>query len=277
MLVGGTLCIGNLPPLQVTPYLAVSGQVRWMRSLYPPTRLHLAVAASVAGGHFGRLTHATVGQDLRWLVDTGGDVAADEIARLMSRRTGGTLTASPVLAWDPGTREYRPMLQLTGGAWALAAMDCVLTTDAHCRVRGTAFPILRFTHTRLEVHRRPQMPTQVEELQRGIASWTPTRQPGQRMSVELVRLTTPADDRGAPNGAAARTMLLSRTDINWGGQGASCQTLRHGLTEALIRTITLEQDSLAGRSAASARFPHCPGGFGPAMSAERPAAGSAAP
>ena len=91
MMVGGTLTLGGVTPAMISLVIEGTTAGQWMG------RLHLPVRILCEPDNPVRL------HDLQWLVDTGGDLEADQVARALGDQIGAMVTATPVNAMHPDT------------------------------------------------------------------------------------------------------------------------------------------------------------------------------
>ncbi len=95
-----------------------------------------------------RLPAADRGHDLQWLVDTGGDLDADPVARTMGNLIGAMVSSTPVNAPHPDSDAFGDMVAVrvptdrAAAVRALAASDMGLTIAGrrcHCFFRSRSF------------------------------------------------------------------------------------------------------------------------------------------
>ena len=94
-----------------------------------------------------RIPLADRGHDLQWLIDTGGDIEADHVARSLSTMIGGAVAAAPVVALHPDTESYSPMVPVRVTAALARAMRAMVGTCHPIIVRrvSTSHPVDHFT------------------------------------------------------------------------------------------------------------------------------------
>jgi hypothetical protein len=88
----------------VRPILEGTAAEQWLGRLQQPVRI-LCEPDNAGRPHeaWMRLPAADRGHDLQWLVDTGGDIEADQVARALGAQIGAMVTATPVNALHPDT------------------------------------------------------------------------------------------------------------------------------------------------------------------------------
>lgn len=91
----GVVAVAGLDPGLVRGLVEEAGAAAWLRPLCTLVRLS---AGPAAGPCPVRVTCATIGRDLQWLVHTGGTICCDAVARGVGRAVGAAITAAPVEA-----------------------------------------------------------------------------------------------------------------------------------------------------------------------------------
>jgi len=136
MITGGMLILGGASPATVQPLLDVIGARRWIPAVAPPARL----VCEPGDSRFARvcLPAADRGHDLQWLVDSGGDIGADEdeVASAVGRQIHGMVAGAPVVALHPDTDVYADMVTVRVPPDRAAAMRALASTGLCIHVAG---------------------------------------------------------------------------------------------------------------------------------------------
>ena len=142
MVMAGAVVLGGTSPALVAPMLEGTTADKWIGRLFPAVRLVCeAGSTSGDGDEWIRIPLAERGHDLQWLVDTGGDIDADLVARTVGNLIGGMVAGAPVNALHPDSDAFGDMVAVrvpTDRATAigeLAASDMGLTiTGRRCHL-----------------------------------------------------------------------------------------------------------------------------------------------
>ncbi|MFM7983417.1 MAG: hypothetical protein ACKPKO_29245, partial [Candidatus Fonsibacter sp.] len=111
MIAGSAVWVGGLTPAMVAPVMDTLGVDQWMGRIHRPVRIEQeANNAGPHGGVVARLSAADKGQDLQWLVDTGGDIDADEVGCALGSLIGAAVSSAPVNALHPDSGIFADMV-----------------------------------------------------------------------------------------------------------------------------------------------------------------------
>ncbi|MFM7990213.1 MAG: hypothetical protein ACKPKO_63950, partial [Candidatus Fonsibacter sp.] len=149
MISGGSLWIGGLTPTIARPVLEATDVQQWLTRLQEPVRLN--VEPGVPGRDdttWVRLTAAAKGHDLQWLIDTGGDLPADDVAREIGRVVSAPVTAAPVNAMDLDSGSFSDMVLVRVTAGQIGAMNALMTTGNGVYIRGRQCKVFPLTTVR---------------------------------------------------------------------------------------------------------------------------------
>ena len=108
-MIGNTLAVGGVDPAGIDAVMDTSGISQWSRRVMPPVRL-LAGPRLAVDGHDQQayeLVRPSAGQDLQWLVRADCAMEPDAVARALSDRLCGSVSARTVEACDPRDACYR--------------------------------------------------------------------------------------------------------------------------------------------------------------------------
>jgi hypothetical protein len=84
---------------------------RWIGRLFPAVQLVCEPSSTAREGDaWIRIPLAERGHDLQWLVDAGGDLDADMVARAVGRRIGAIVSGTPVNALHPDTEVFTDLV-----------------------------------------------------------------------------------------------------------------------------------------------------------------------
>ncbi|MFM7982177.1 MAG: hypothetical protein ACKPKO_22945, partial [Candidatus Fonsibacter sp.] len=137
MVAGGTLWVAGLAPAMVEPVLEVMEDQAWMGRVHEPLRIVVEPGAVASPGcTWVRMVSAEKGHDFQWLVDTGGDLPAEELARAIGRILGATVGPALVNAMHPDTGRFSDMVLIKIAAGQATVMRALADTWAGLHVAG---------------------------------------------------------------------------------------------------------------------------------------------
>ena len=143
MIHAGTLLLGGLAPTAVEPALHHCGALRIILPLLPPTRLRPAVRGTQM-----RLTLASLGQDLTWLLrDAGPTVPLETTRRAVLDAAGAVVTAARCEAYDPTEMTFRNMVSIRADPGDQGRMEG-LARSGMLRIGVHVYQIIPFTYLR---------------------------------------------------------------------------------------------------------------------------------
>ncbi|MFM7983515.1 MAG: hypothetical protein ACKPKO_29735, partial [Candidatus Fonsibacter sp.] len=91
---------------------------------------------------------AAKGHDLQWLIDTGGDLSADGVAREVGRMIAAPITAAAVNAMNPDSGEFVDMILIRVPAGQVNAMHALMAAGSGVHVYGRRCKIYPLTIVR---------------------------------------------------------------------------------------------------------------------------------
>ena len=143
MIHAGTLLLGELCPVAVEPVLHHCGALRILLALLPPTRLRPA-----ARGTRMRLTLASLGQDLTWLLrEAGPTIPLEAARRAVLAAAGAVVTTARCEAYDPTEMTHRSMISIRADPGDQGRMED-LARRGTLRIGAHAFQIRPFIYLR---------------------------------------------------------------------------------------------------------------------------------
>ena len=199
VIAGGALLLTNVAPAEVQAVLREAGIERWLRGVVAPPCRMVAGPEYRDGGQAivpARLSHASEGHDLQWLVNTAGHVDAGAAALAAGAAIDALVTGTPVSALDPDTDDFTEMVLLRTHPAAAAAMRRLVSVTQWLHVAGRRYRLLPFTQTRVDVRRAPPARSQAAQLH-DAALAPATRSRRRHASYHLVVCREAADHQDA--------------------------------------------------------------------------------
>ena len=138
-----------------------------------------------------RITSATIGQDLTWLLrDAGPTVSLEAARRAVFAATGTRVTASRSEAFDPVDLVHREMIVIRADPGGRAHLEGLGRTGT-LRIGAHHFHVIPFTYIRSPGGGRPNLETPTAALHAALSGTTPgARFRGYDMEVTGLRQPT---------------------------------------------------------------------------------------
>jgi hypothetical protein len=165
MIVGGMVILGGVTLATVDPILEGTTAGRWLGGVHLPVRL-LWEPEDRERPHEAwiRLAAADRGHDLQWLIDTGGDLEAYQVARALGDQIGAMVTAAPVNAMHPDTEEFSDMVAVRTSTDRAATVRAMVASGTALLVEGRRCAMYPLTVVRTSVPRINRRPRQTERV-----------------------------------------------------------------------------------------------------------------
>ena len=163
-----------------------------------------------------RLTLASLGQDLTWLLrDAGPTVPLEATRRAVLGAAGAVVTAARCEAFDPIEMTYRNMISIRADPGDQGRMEG-LARSGSLRIGAHAYQIIPFTYLRAPGGGRPSTTSPTAALHAALADTAPGgRYRGYDMEVTALR--QPTGDDGRDVGPPTAFILPTTAPIAWAG------------------------------------------------------------